>query len=131
MAVKNVIEFHGATEVAEALERDAELVIPKVKATTGKALLNIKKGAQQRVSGHPHVPQIGRSYSYDVWVTGAKVIGEAGAEHDRSRQATLDVFLEMGGPRGQAPLPHWAPEAEQESPTWMKYIEAALLEDLE
>lgn len=122
------VESHGLDTLAADLRRAADEIGPKVAKVTGRAMNNIKKGAQRRVRGYPHLPHLARSFTYDVTTTKAAVTGEVGAEHDRA-QGKLDVYIENGTPTS-APIPHWRPEADQEIPVWQRYLDDVAAEAL-
>lgn len=129
MAVSRTFEVTGLDQVARDLLDNADHILPTVRATTAKALLNMKQDAQKRVTGHRHLPQLARSYTYETWVRGGQVGGEVGAEVGRG-QGSLDAIIELGSPTSP-PKPHWAPAAEHEVPVWTRYVEQALLGELD
>jgi hypothetical protein len=129
VAVTRVFEVTGLNEVDQALRRATIEVIPVVRATTAKALLNIKKDAQQRVTGHKHLPRLAQSFSYETWIRGTQVGGEVGAEVGRG-QGSLDAIIELGSPTSP-PKPHWAPAGDKEVPVWTRFVEQALLGDFD
>jgi hypothetical protein len=123
------IETHGFAELAADLERAGADITKEVAKVTGKACGNIKKDAQRRVRGYPHLPHLARSFTYDVKTRGTTVTGEVGAEHERS-QGKLDVFIEFGTPTS-APIPHWAPAADKEVPVWEDFLDQAAADAIE
>jgi hypothetical protein len=120
------VEKHGFAELAADLERAGKDITREVAKVTGKAMSNIKRDAQQRVRGYPHLPHLARSFTYDVTTKGSLVVGEVGAEHERL-QGRLDVFIEFGSP-SSAPIPHWRPAADKEVPVWIDYLEQAAVD---
>lgn len=125
------VDTHELTLLAADFERARDDIVPQVKKVTGMACNNMKKDAKQRVDGRglPHLPHLGRSFTYEVNATGNTVTGEVGAEHERL-QGKLDVFIEFGTPTSGA-IPHWAPAADKEVPVWMDYLDQAAVDVLE
>lgn len=115
------VEKHGLDELAADLANARAKIMPELAKTTGMALGKIKRDAQKRVSGYPHLPHLARSFTYDVKILTASIDGEVGAEHERP-QGKLDVFIEFGSP-SSAPIPHWAPAADREVPVWIGFVE--------
>lgn len=115
------VESHGLGELADDLRKAGKEIGEKVARVTGRAMNNIKKDAQKRVRGNPHLPHLARSFTYDVTTTKTMVTGEVGAEHERP-QGKLDIFIENGTPTS-APIPHWRPAADKEIPAWEKYLD--------
>lgn len=122
------VETHGLDEWAAQLQAAGKDITKQAAKTTGQACNNIKKDAQRRVRGNPHLPHLARSFTYDVKTSGTTVTGEVGAEHDRP-QGKLDVFIEFGTPTS-APIPHWAPAAEKEVPVWTDFLDRIAAEAL-
>lgn len=119
-------DAHELEVLADDFDKAAATALPKVAKVTGMAMNKMKKDAQRAVSGHKHLPHLGRSFTYDVTTRGLKVIGEVGAEHAR-RQGKLDVFIENGTPTS-APIPHWGPAADKEIPAWERYLDQVAAE---
>lgn len=124
-----IVESHGLAEVAADLRRADAEIGRKVARVTGMACNNMKKDAQRRVRGFPHLPHLGRSFTYDVTTTRTQVVGEVGAEHDRP-QGKLDVYIEQGTPTS-APIPHWRPALAAELPVWHRFLDQVAAEVLE
>lgn len=122
------VETHGFDEFADDLRKAQADIRGEVAKVTGKALNLIKKDAQRRVRGYPHLPHLARSFTYDVKTFADRVAGEVGAEHERL-QGKLDVFIEYGSPTS-APIPHWRPAADAERPVWERYLEQAAVDAL-
>lgn len=122
-------ESYGLGEWADQLDVAGKDIIPQVKKVTGKAMNNIKRDAQRRVRGYPHLPHLARSFTYDVTTRGSLVVGEVGALHERP-QGRLDVFIEFGTPTS-APIPHWRPAADKEVPIWLNFLEQVAVEALD
>lgn len=122
------IDTHELGQLAAEFERvRAEILISTAKVT-GMACNNMKKDAQRRVTGFPHLPHLARSFNYDVRTLGSTVVGEVGSDSQRL-QGKLDVFIEYGTPTS-APIPHWAPAADKEVPVWIRFLEQAATEVL-
>lgn len=119
-------ETHELDLLAADLDGSAADIDDKVSRVTGKALNNIKKDAQARVRGYAHLPHLPRSFTYDVKKQAGRIVGEAGAEHQRP-QGKLDVFIEHGTPTSR-PIPHWAPAADREIPVWHGYLDKVAAE---
>lgn len=119
---------HGLDGWLATLADAPDALVDKLKRTTGRACNNIKKDAQKRVRGYPHLPHLARSFTYTVTADRNQVRGEVGAEQGRL-QGKLDVFIEFGTPTS-APIPHWRPAADAEIPTWESYCAAACAEVL-
>ncbi len=119
----------GFAEFSRDLDAADRGITKKVGRVTGMALNKMKKDAQARVRGYPHLPHLPRAFTYDVRERRDSVLGEVGAEHDRP-QGKLDVYIEFGSPTSQ-PIPHWAPAAAREVPAWERYLDEVAAEDLE
>lgn len=122
------VEEHGLDGIAADLRKAGAEIGKKVAKVTGMACNNIKKDAQKRVRGNPHLPHLARSFTYDVTTTAMAVTGEVGAEHERL-QGKLDVFIE-NGTTTSAPIPHWRPAADKEIPVWQRFLDDAAAEAL-
>lgn len=122
------VRMFGLEELARDF-RDAEDKIgPDVKKVTSKTCLEIKKRATRIVTGHGSIPNLGRTFNYDVTVTGDTITGEVGADitkktgGGREREpGSIDFVIEYGGIHN-APIPHWRPAAEAEVPLWERYL---------
>jgi hypothetical protein len=122
-------DTHELAILADDLDGAADDINDQVAKVTGTAMNKMKKGAQRRVRGYPHLPHLARSFTYEVREQGNKVTGEVGAEHERL-QGKLDVFIE-NGTVNSAPIPHWAPEADTEIPIWRDYLDQAAVDAFE
>lgn len=123
------VETHELDLLADDLDRAGADIMDRVARVTGRAMNNIKKDAQVRVRGFPHLPHLARSFTYDVAQKDHEVVGEVGAEHARL-QGKLDVFIENGSPTS-APIPHWAPAADREIPAWLHYLDDVAAEGID
>lgn len=116
-------------KLAADLEQAGSELEEQAKKITEVAMAKIKKGAQTIVRGHSHLPKLARSYTYDVTNVAGTITGEVGAELRRG-QGGLDHLIENGTVRN-APIPHWAPEADKEVPIWESMLERAAVEAIE
>lgn len=123
------VDTHELVLLAGDFDQARDDIVPQVKKVTGMACNNMKKDAKARVGTPPHLPHLGRSFTYDVTAHGNTVTGEVGAEHGRL-QGKLDVFIENGTPTSGA-IPHWAPAADKEVPVWEGYLDQAAVDALE
>jgi hypothetical protein len=122
------VDTHELEQLAAEFERVKAEILVSVAKVTGMACNNMKKDAQRRVAGFPHLPHLARSFNYDVKTLASTVVGEVGSDSQRL-QGKLDVFIEYGTPTS-APIPHWAPAADKEVPVWIHYLERAAAEVL-
>lgn len=102
------------------LDEAARGVIPQVRQVVQKGALNIKTGAQRRVSGLAHAPSYPSAITYESreWSTGAEA--EIGPDKGR-RQGALGNLLEYGSVNN-GPIPHIAPATAEELPRFEKAI---------
>lgn len=116
----------GLDQLRRDLERMPDEILADAKAIVGKGLLNVKKGAQQRVRTQrwAHLPHLARSFSYDVTRTGHVIRGEAGADMDKL-QGKLDIYVENGTARTPASA-HWTRSFDAELPNFERYAEDLL-----
>jgi len=94
-----------------------------------KGALNIKKGAQARVSGLRHAPAYPRSITYDMGWDLRGPVAEIGPDKTK-RQGALGNILEYGTVNN-APIPHIKPATDEELPRYERAMEdlaARLLE---
>ena len=119
-----MIEFEkfGFDEFEGDLSKAALTIQPELAKVTGKALLNIKRGAQRRAKAiGPHLRRLPYAIDYDVWTFGAQVVGEVGANHAKA-QGRLAWVPEFGTPTS-APHPIFRPEVDKELPKWPEFAE--------
>lgn len=122
-------ETHELELLAQDFDSAAGEIVDKVARVTGMAMNKMKKGAQKRVRGNPHLPHLARSFSYDVTKKRNEVVGEVGADNEKP-QGKLDVYIENGTVNSRA-IPHWAPEADAEIPVWQQYLDQVAAEAIE
>lgn len=115
------------TSGLEELRRDLAALPDKIldegERIVGKGMLNVKKGAQQRVRVQrwAHLPHLARSFSYDVTRRGRLIRGEAGADMEKL-QGKLDVYVENGTSNTPASA-HWTRSFDEELPNFERYAE--------
>lgn len=120
------VETYGLAQFADDLRSAGDDIDDLVSKATGKACLNIKKDAQDRVRRHAHLPHLARSFTYEVKVRAGQIVGEVGAQLER-KQGPLDGLIENGTPKS-APIPHWRPAADKEIPVWIDHLDQAAAE---
>lgn len=111
------------------LDEAASAAPHEVRKVVQKGALNIKTGAQQRVSGRAHLPHYPRAITYDTTVKATAVEAEIGPDKGK-RQGALGNIIEYGT-RNNAPIPHIRPAADEEMPRFeseMDKLAARLLE---
>lgn len=111
----------GLRELIVDLDYATAAAPDKVAKVVGRGAFNIKKDWARRWSGHPHIPQIPGSISYDVeeWATGASA--EIGPDKNRRPQAALAHIIEFGSPTS-APMPGGLPALETEAPKFVRAL---------
>ena len=131
------VEEHGLGEFADALRAASRGIVDDAEKITAKTCLEIKKQAADIVRGISHAPNLGRTFNYDVEVSGDTVIGEVGADITKQvgggphrTPGSLDHFIEDGSVRN-APVPHWRPAADKQVPLWVDYLEKAVAEAID
>ena len=95
--------------------------MPKVRAVVQKGALQIKNGARQRISGHPHAPAYPHAITYDTKVGPTSAEAEIGPDKGK-RQGALGNILEYGTVNN-APIPHIRPAADEELPRFERALE--------
>lgn len=122
--------YSQRTDGLEELGRELRLIPDKIndegERIVGKGMLNIKKGAQQRVRAQnwAHLPHLPRSFSYDVTRRGDRIRGEGGADMDKP-QGKLDIYIENGTANTPASA-HWTRAFDAELPNFERYAEEFL-----
>jgi hypothetical protein len=125
-------EKYGFTEIKKVMAESERDITDEVKKITSKTLLEMKKHAQKIVRGHSTIPNLDRSFNYDVKATKSEVTGEVGADIEKvtpgggmvKEPGSLDFIIEFGTP-WSAPIPHWGPAEKKQVPLWEKYLEDA------
>lgn len=115
------VDEAGFDDWIRALDQAAEDVADQGKKVVGKGSLNIKKGAQRRVSGFAHLPHYPRAISYDVTSKGTFIESEIGPDKKRP-QGPLGNIVEYGTVNN-APIPHLGPELDLEEPRFASAVE--------
>lgn len=114
------VTHSGLDDIDRVLREAERRIIPEGKKVVGQGCNNIKKDAQRRVRGMPHLPHLAGSFNYDVTARGTTITGEAGADRNKL-QGGLDPYIEYGTPTS-APHPHWGPALDAEAPRFEKYV---------
>lgn len=122
------------TSQLRALERDLGKVeadsLPQARKVVSRGSVQIKKGAQRRIQGHPHAPAYPRSIGYDEYSTPGWLRSQIGPDKLK-RQGALGNILEFGTVNN-APIPHLGPAADEEAPKFDRAVAdlgVSLLED--
>ncbi|TBL44244.1 hypothetical protein EYA84_02030 [Verrucosispora sp. SN26_14.1] len=102
------------------LDSAAEDAIPEARKVVQKGALNIKKDAQQRISGLKHAPAYPYAITYDSKETAGGAEAEIGLDKNR-RQGALGNILELGTVKNP-PRPHMIPAAQAEEPRFEKAL---------
>lgn len=126
------MSYNQRTDGLDELRRElADLpdgIIDEGKKIVGKGMLNIKKGAQQKVRAHhwAHLPHLARSFGYEVdTLQGGGVIrGRAGADMEKL-QGKLDIYIENGTAHTPASA-HWTRSLNEELPNFERYADDLL-----
>jgi hypothetical protein len=131
------VEVRGLDDLEATLERAQREIVPEIERVMHRTMNEIRRGAQRRVRGHPHLRHYPRTFTYDVTTEGLVVTGEVGPEHEKGGQALLGHLIEHPhqvehGTLTRAPLPHWRPATDEELPVfrfYAGYTAARILED--
>lgn len=118
----------GLDELRRELAELPDEIVREGKQIVSKGMLNIKKGAQQkvRVKRWAHLPHLARSFSYEVDTLqrGQVIRGRAGADMEKL-QGKLDIYIENGTAHTPASA-HWTRSFNEELPQFDKYAEDLL-----
>jgi len=121
-------DVSGLEELRRELAEIPKEIVDEGKRIVGKGMLNIKKGAQERVRVEQwaHLPHLARSFSYDVdTVRGGTLIrGVAGADMEKM-QGKLDIYVENGTAHTPANA-HWTRSFDAELPNFERYCDELL-----
>lgn len=111
----------GLNEMRRELAAIPDKILDQGEKIVGRGMLNIKKGAQQRVRVQrwAHLPHLARSFSYDVTRRGRVIRGEGGADMDKL-QGKLDIYIENGTANTPASA-HWTRAFDEELPKFNRY----------
>jgi hypothetical protein len=122
---------NGIEGLSAQMERASRQSPGEVRKTAQGSAARIKKGWQDRWSGHRKIRMLPNTVTYDTRQTGDKVIAEIGPEHGRrGAQLANLIEYEFGGVHS-APIPGGAPALEEEQPRFEKALsdlEVRLLE---
>ena len=107
------IDLSEFATLSASLGRASADLIREEQKVVGRALLNIKKDTQKRISNHPSWSKLARTVSYDQF----GVTGYVGYEDQG--QGELAGIAEFGSAR-HAPHPALLPAAKDEAPRFEK-----------
>jgi hypothetical protein len=119
-------ELHKLTADLRAAPDEAR---DQVKAVTARGALNIKRGWQERWSGHDHIPHLPRAITYDTRVRVHDIEAEIGPDKTRP-QGPLGNLIEFGSIHN-APIPGGAPALDDEEPNYLRYLGEAIARPVE
>jgi hypothetical protein len=116
----------GLDKLRRELELIPDRVVDEAEQIVSKGMLNIKKGAQQkvRVERWTHLPHLARSLGYDIDRTGYVITGTGGADMEKL-QGRLDIYVENGTAHTPANA-HWTRSFNEELPNFERYAEDLL-----
>ncbi|MFE7869761.1 hypothetical protein ACFUYE_05350 [Micromonospora humida] len=114
-------EYREVEKLVRTFDEALTYAMPAVRGVVQKGALNIKNGARQRISGHPHTPAYPAAIGYDSKVGPVSAEAEIGPDKSR-RQGALGNILEYGTLKN-APLPHIRPAADEELPRFERALE--------
>jgi len=120
----------GLRQLDQDLGKVEAQSLPQARKVVARGSVQIKKGAQQRIAGHPHAPAYPRSIGYDQYETPGWLRSQIGPDKLK-RQGALGNILELGT-TNNAPLPHLGPAADEEAPKFERAVGdlgVSLLED--
>ena len=95
-----------------------------------RGALQIKKGAQKRVRGHPHLRRYPYTINYDTYKGLRGPTAEIGPDRGKRGQAPLGAIIEYGSVNSP-PIPHIRPATEDELPRFERAMEALAAKLLE
>jgi len=118
--------IEGLDQLRRELALVPDRIVKEGQKIVGKAMLNIKKDAQQkvRVERWAHLPHLARSFGYDLDRTGYVITGIGGADMEKL-QGKLDIYIENGTSRTPANA-HWTWAFNAELPNFDRYAEDLL-----
>jgi hypothetical protein len=116
----------GLDQLRRELGLIPDRIVDEAEQIVSKGMLNIKKGAQQRVRVErwAHLPHLARSFGYDVDRTGYAIRGVGGADTEKL-QGGLDIYVENGTAHTPANA-HWTRAFNAELPNFERYAEDLL-----
>lgn len=116
----------GLDDLRREFELIPDRIVDEAEKIVSKGMLNIKKGAQQkvRVKRWAHLPHLARSFGYDIDRAGYVITGTGGADMEKL-QGKLDIYIENGTSHTPASA-HWTRSFNEELPNFEKYAEDLL-----
>jgi hypothetical protein len=127
----SITDIDDVTGLAVHLERAAREAPGEVRRETQVSAGRVKRGWQERWSGHPKIRMLPPTITYDTQQTGDKTAAEIGPERGRRGAALANLIeYEFGGVHS-APIPGGAPALAAEAPRYeraMSDLEVRLLE---
>lgn len=115
------VDSSDAKRLAVALETAAKVAPEETRKVIARGALNVKRDAQRRISGHPHLPHYPASITYDTELTPTGASAQVGPDKRRP-QGPLGNILEYGSP-SRPPIPHLGPALQAEEPRLVKALE--------
>jgi hypothetical protein len=115
------VDSSDARRLAAVFDEAADVASDEVHKVVKRGANNIKKDAQRRISGHPHLPHYPRSINYDTAQTRNGATAEIGPDKSK-RQGPLGNIIEYGTVKN-APIPHLGPALQAEEPRFVKALE--------
>ena len=113
-------EYHEITRLVREFDESLTDAMPEVRKVVAKGALNIKTGARNRITGHPHLPAYPYSITYDTRESPTMAEAEIGPDKSK-RQGALGNIVEYGT-LNNAPIPHIAPAADEELPRFERAL---------
>lgn len=114
-------EYREVQQLVKTFDEALTATMPAVRGVVQKGALNIKNGARERISGHPHAPAYPSAIGYDSKVGPTSAEAEIGPDKQK-RQGALGNILEHGT-LNNAPIPHMRPAADEELPRFERALE--------
>jgi hypothetical protein len=109
----------------------------EARKVVAKGALNIKTGAQRRVTGLAHAPNYPRSITYDTQDRPSGPSADIGPDKQKTvgggpyrTPGNLGAILEFGTSKN-SPHPHMLPAAEEELPRFVTAMEALAVKAIE
>jgi hypothetical protein len=108
--------------VVTSIDKASAVAAAETAKVVGRGALNIKKGAQKRIKGHPRFKRLPYAIDYDdVTTTSRAAYTEVGVNHGK-RQGPLGGIAENGTPTS-APMPYMRPAVEAELPNFVRAMD--------
>lgn len=112
-----------ARRLAAAFDQAVKVAPEETRKVVQRGAHNIKKDAQRRISGHPHLPHLPNAITYDSEQTARGAQAEIGPDKTR-RQGPLGHIPEYGTVNNP-PAPYLAPALDAEAPKFRQALEDA------